>query len=154
MKTMRVVFDAALLIAAIVLLSCQSSDKAVAQYILKDAYPDLPNFTSPIDLQTIPDGSNRFVVIQQGGKVYSVDASTPNDRSLFLDISGKIVSGGETGLLGCAFHPKYTENHFVYFNYTANVGSQLTSFISRFTVSGPNFDTIDPSSELVLLTVN
>jgi glucose/arabinose dehydrogenase len=154
MKTIRVVFDVALLIATVVLFSCQSSDKAMAQYVLKDAYPNLPNFSSPIYLTTIPDGSNRFIVMQQAGKVYSVDASSATDTSLFFDISHRIVSGGETGLLGCAFHPKYTENHFVYFNYTANVGNQLTSFISRFTVSGPNFDTIDPASELVLLTVD
>ena len=36
----------------------------------------------------------------------------------FLDIRGRVVSGGEQGLLGLAFHPNYGRNRRFYVNYT------------------------------------
>ena len=62
------------------------------------------------------DGTNRLFIVEQGGiiKVLQPGSSTP---TVFLDIHDRVVSGGERGLLGLAFHPDYENNHrfFVYY---------------------------------------
>jgi glucose/arabinose dehydrogenase len=67
----------------------------------------------------------------------------------FLKINSKIVSGGERGLLGLAFHPGYKNNGYFYVNYTR--GEPLETVISRFRVSASNADRADAASEVVLL---
>jgi glucose/arabinose dehydrogenase len=69
----------------------------------------------------------------------------------FLNISGKIVSGGEQGLLSVAFHPSYASNGRFFVNYTAP--NPLRSVIAEYRVSG-NPDVADPNSERVILTVD
>ena len=81
----------------------------------------------------------------------------PNKRNLaqpdikdFLNINSRIVTGGERGLLGMAFHPQFESNGFFYVNYTRS--EPLTSVISRFSVKTDNPNEADPESELILLT--
>ena len=58
--------------------------------------------------------------------------------------------GNEQGLLGLAFHPKYSENGLFYVNYTDNNGDTV---IARFHVSGdPNI--ADAATETPVLTVD
>src|SRR6185436_4538089 len=62
------------------------------------------------------DGSNRLFILEQAGlvDVLQPGSGTP---TMFLDIRGKVKSGGEQGLLGLAFHPGYETNgrFFVFF---------------------------------------
>jgi glucose/arabinose dehydrogenase len=59
------------------------------------------------------------------------------------------VAGGEQGLLGLAFHPRFEVNGFLYVNYTDLNGDTI---IARYTVSSdPNL--ADPASEVVLLNI-
>ena len=37
---------------------------------------------------------------------------------MFLDITSRVLSGGEQGLLGLAFHPDYATNRRFFVNYT------------------------------------
>lgn len=67
--------------------------------------------------------------------------------SSFLDLSGRISSGGERGLLGLAFHPEYRRNGRFFASYTDPLGN---SVVSEFTVSS-NSDFANPGSERVLL---
>src|SRR4029079_13566932 len=68
----------------------------------------------------------------------------------FLDVSSKISSGGERGLLGLAFHPQYASNGRFYVNYTDRSGD---THISEFRASPPTADAVDPSTERELLFV-
>jgi glucose/arabinose dehydrogenase len=69
----------------------------------------------------------------------------------FLDIRDRVgSSGSEQGLLGIAFHPKYSQNHLFYVNYTDLNGNTV---IARFTAA-QNSDTADPQSEKKLLQVD
>ena len=43
-------------------------------------------------------------------------------KGFFLDVRKLVVSGGEQGLLGLAFDPKYATNRFVYVDYTDTNG--------------------------------
>ncbi len=122
-----------------------------AQYQLEDAFPNLPDFTSPVDLQNAGDNTNRIFIVEQIGRIKVF--SNSNDISsvkTFLTITDRVTSGGETGLLGLAFHPDYVHNGYFFVYYTAP--NPLRSVIARYQVSSTNLDSVDKNSELVLLT--
>ncbi|WP_034256519.1 PQQ-dependent sugar dehydrogenase [Adhaeribacter aquaticus] len=120
------------------------------QYTLTAAFPNLV-IDLPVELTSPDDGTDRIFVIAQKGKIHvfpnQADVKT---APVFLDITDRIVSGGERGLLGLAFHPKFKENGYFYVNYTG--GNPLTTYISRFKVNQGNPNTADPKSEEILLT--
>jgi uncharacterized repeat protein (TIGR03806 family) len=114
------------------------------------AFPNL-SFSSPVGLMQAPGDASRWFVIEQGGVVRVFD----NDPAVtvappFINISGRLTSGGETGLLGMAFHPNFPLDPRVYLSYTAP--SPLRSRISAFTTPD-NGLTLDPNSEQIILTV-
>lgn len=114
-----------------------------------DAFPAL-TFSSPVELMHAGDGTNRLFVVEQRGLV-KVFRNEPgiSTAATFLDISGRVTSGGETGLLGIAFHPDFETNGQFFVNYTRRQNSQLQSVIARFQ---SNKTTADATSEEILLT--
>jgi hypothetical protein len=78
-----------------------------AQYNFEVAFPNL-NFSSGLDLRNAGDGSNRIFVAERNGviKVFPNETNV-NSTKTFLDITDRVTSGGETGLLGLTFHPDY-----------------------------------------------
>lgn len=126
--------------------------RVFAQYDFEVAFTNL-NFTNPLGLQNANDGTNRIFVVEQIGKIKVFpNEKNINSAKVFLDITNKITSGGETGLLGLAFHPDYKNNGYFYVNYTAP--DPLRTVISRFSVSSTDPDFADESSEQILLTFN
>lgn len=97
-------------------------------------------------------GAERMFAVEQGGRIKIVEANGSVPSTPFLDISDRVNSGGEMGLLGLAFHPDYDSNGYFYVNYTSSSGGRHTR-ISRFTVTA-NPDVADPASEEILLTIN
>jgi glucose/arabinose dehydrogenase len=70
-----------------------------------------------------------YVVEQDGRIVYLIGGRV---RGTFLDLRSAVVSGGEQGLLGLAFHPAYARNHRFYVNYTDRNGdTRVVEFRSR-----------------------
>ena len=71
---------------------------------------------APIGFEAPNDGTNRIFIIEQPGTIRIIQGSslivTP-----FLDITSKIESGGEKGLLGLAFHPSFSANGLFYVDY-------------------------------------
>lgn len=129
---------------------------ANAQYVAKQAFPNLPNFSLPLGIENAKDGTNRLFVVEQKGKIFVFQNSpTVSTRKLFIDLSDVVSqSGGEMGLLGLAFHPNYKNNGYFYVNYTTTKGyPRLTSVTSRFLVSASNKDSAVRSSELIIHTV-
>jgi glucose/arabinose dehydrogenase len=68
-----------------------------------------------------------------------------------LNLSDKVLSGGELGLLGLAFDPRFNETGYFYVYYTAD--NPLRSVISRFSVSPSNGSLADANSEEIVLQV-
>jgi glucose/arabinose dehydrogenase len=68
----------------------------------------------------------------------------------FLDISERISSGGERGLLGLAFDPEYPTDPRFFVNYTDRDGNTV---VSSFTVSATDPDVADPASEKPLMHI-
>jgi glucose/arabinose dehydrogenase len=123
-----------------------------AQYNFEVAFPNL-TFSSALDLQNAGDGTNRLFAVEQAGRIKVFqNESAVNSTKMFLDITDRVISGGETGLLGLTFHPNYETNGYFYVNYTAP--NPLRTVISRFQVSSSNPDSADKNSELILLTYN
>jgi glucose/arabinose dehydrogenase len=92
-------------------------------------------------------------VVEQGGTIHIIQngALLP---APFLDISSKVTTGGEMGLLGLTFHPQFPQNGKFYVNYVRTVAGQIQSVISEYSVSAGNGNQADPASELILLTVD
>jgi glucose/arabinose dehydrogenase len=67
----------------------------------------------------------------------------------FLDVSAKISTGGERGLLGLAFHPRYATNGLFYVNYTDAAGNTR---VERYRVSADR-NRADPASASLVLAV-
>ena len=119
--------------------------------VLERVYPNI-TINNPVDLQHANDGSGRIFVVRQSGIIYVLDDDqTVTTPPVFMNISSRVRSGGERGLLGLAFHPGYAENGFFYVHYTAETNNQLRSVISRFSVDADNPDQGDTDSEFVLL---
>jgi glucose/arabinose dehydrogenase len=115
-----------------------------------DAFPSL-TFTSPIDIKHAGDGTNRLFVAEQAGLIRVFENSeNVQTTSTFLDIKSKVVSGGERGFLGFAFHPDFKTNGYLYVNYTK--ANPLTTVIARYKANTPAGNQVDPSSEVILLT--
>lgn len=114
-----------------------------AQPAFLDTVDVAGGFTSPVDVTHAGDGSNRLFVVEQGGRIKVVDADNNHLATPFLDISTIITSGGESGLLGLAFHPQYASNGYFYVNYTDLAGDTV---IARYSVSAADVNVADPAS--------
>lgn len=121
-----------------------------------DLLPVASGFSNPLDLQQPNDSSGRFFVVEQAGHIQIIQSGGTRVPSPFLDLSTRtgFTSGGETGLLGLAFHPLYAQNRRFFVNYTRNVAGQLQSVIAEFTASSTDPDFADANTENILFTVN
>lgn len=104
--------------------------------------------TRPVEITNAND--SRLFVVQQTGIIKIIQPNGKINSTDFLNITSKVLYGGERGLLGLAFHPQYATNgyFFVYYNNTAG-----NIVVARYTVSSSNPDTADPNSEKILLNI-
>jgi hypothetical protein len=111
--------------------------------------PIASGLASPLYLTHAGDGTQRLFIVERGGtvRVLQPGASTP---TLFLDISARIVSGGEQGLLGLAFHPQYAANGRFFTFSTRNGGDSLVIAEHRVSATNPN---LADTTETALLTI-
>lgn len=105
-------------------------------------------FTSPVEITNAND--NRLFVVQQNGIIKIIQSNGTVNAADFLNISTKVLFGGERGLLGLAFHPQYSTNgyFFVYYNNTAG-----NIVVARYSVSTTNTNVADPNSEKIILNI-
>jgi glucose/arabinose dehydrogenase len=85
---------------------------------------------NPTAMAFAPDG--RLFVCLQGGQLRVIENGVLLS-SPFLTVN--VDANGERGLLGVAFDPNFTANHFVYVYYTATTPS-VHNRVSRFTANG------------------
>ena len=104
---------------------------------------------SPVDVTSAEDGSGRLFVVEQAGRIRLVTEGRLVQRP-FLDIVGRISSGGERGLLGLAFHPDFPADPRLFVDYTDRDGNTV---VSSFVLKPGDPAAADPGSEVVLLRV-
>jgi glucose/arabinose dehydrogenase len=111
--------------------------------------PVLSGLSSPVFVTNARDGSGRLFIVEQGGsiKVAQPGAATATE---FLNISSKIIAGGERGLLGLAFHPQYSQNRrfFVYYTRAGDGAIQIAEY--QVSASNPN---VAETAEKVIITI-
>ncbi|MCF8387434.1 MAG: PQQ-dependent sugar dehydrogenase [Bacteroidales bacterium] len=95
-------------------------------------------------------GDSRLFVVEQQGYIQILDADGNLLETPFLDISGRVKSGGEQGLLGLVFHPDYKNNGYFYVNYTDQEDS---THIARFSVDESDSNLALPNSEYTIMTI-
>jgi glucose/arabinose dehydrogenase len=120
------------------------------------AYPNL-RIDRPIVLTGAGDGSGRLFIASQLGQIYWIDQDDVDveEPQLFMDISPQVMykdHENEEGLLGLAFHPKFSENGHFFVYYTTTELPHV-SVLSRFTASGPEHSAASGDSEVELLRI-
>ncbi|MEY4672907.1 MAG: hypothetical protein RL148_691 [Planctomycetota bacterium] len=120
---------------------------AIGQTALKTQLV-VSGLTSPLYLTSPRGDMNRLFIVERGGAIKIVKdgalLATP-----FLNLAGTIVSGGERGLLGLAFHPNYAQNGYFFVNYTRS-GDGATMVV-RYQVSAANPDVANAASATTML---
>ena len=102
----------------------------------------------PITSITSAGDSRLFLTVQTGRIViFSGGAVQP---AAFLDLSAAISCCGERGLLGLAFHPRFSTNRFFFVDYTNAAGNTV---IARYAAFPGNPNAADPASGVTLLTI-
>jgi hypothetical protein len=79
------------------------------------------SFNAPVYAAKAPGVGNILYVVELGGTVQALHLNS-NATNEFIDISGRVSTGGERGLLSIAFDPNYQSNRLVYVYYTNNEG--------------------------------
>ena len=95
-------------------LSAQAPTSAATAIALVPVFTGL---TSPVYVTHSRDDTGRLFAVEQGGRVL-VRRPRGAAPTVFLDIRSRVLSGGERGLLGLAFHPRYAQNGRFFVNYT------------------------------------
>jgi glucose/arabinose dehydrogenase len=111
--------------------------------------PRFSGLTAPLAVTHAGDNTGNLYVVEQAGRIRVIDNSTLLPTP-FLDISARVLSGGEQGLLGLAFPPGYATTGRFYVNYTRVPDG--STVIARFQVTA-NPDLADPNSEEMLLVI-
>ncbi len=90
--------------------------------------------TAPVYVTHIPGNYDYAYIVQRGGQIRVLDITVNPPVLLptpFMVVS-PIVSGGEQGLLGLAFHPDFENNNYFYVYYTSP-----STVIRRYTANSP-----------------
>jgi glucose/arabinose dehydrogenase len=139
--------DAMLLAMVLAAASLQGLESAaIAAVQLQSVVRGLSN---PVYVTSVRDGSNRLFIVEQPGriKVLQPQATVP---TVFLDITARVLFGGEQGLLGLAFHPQFSVNRRFFVNYTRKTDG--ATVIAEYHASASDPDTAD-TAETPLLSI-
>lgn len=150
-----ILFVLTLLLAAASVVIQAGSTAADTQVQVRPAAPAslqlenvLTGLSSPVFVTNAHDASNRLFIVQQGGTIRVLQPGATT-TTLFLDITARVLSGGERGLLGLAFHPYYKNNgrFFVYYTRQTDGAIQIAEY---HVSSNPN---VADTTERIIITV-
>jgi putative heme-binding domain-containing protein len=153
-----------LLLALAFLLSCASATAATrtpwtasrvtgspnppAPFTVERVYPQR-TFDRPVEFMRQP-GSDRWVVMQEGGKLLSFRPSDPGTNTdLALDCR-EFRSAARP--IGFTFHPGFATNRFVFVNHNEGYNRENGARISRFTATSLEPLRLDPASERPIIS--
>jgi glucose/arabinose dehydrogenase len=88
--------------------------------------------SGPVDVVSTRSEPRRLYVVEQRGTIRVLDRRKLR-KGFFLDVRKLVEFGGEQGLLGLAFDPKYGTNRFIYVDYTDTNGDTR---VVRYTSNG------------------
>ena len=117
----------------------------------------LSGYSSPVLVTHAPGDAGVIYIVEQSGLVKRATFQDGSWRKqgTFLDLRSVVSQdGGERGLLGLAFHPRYRQNGRLYVDYTraGNGAAEGDTVIAEYRRLDAR--RADPSSRRVLLTVD
>jgi glucose/arabinose dehydrogenase len=145
------------------LLVSPSTAQPLPKVQLRPVFPALA-LDRPVWMSQSPDGSDRFFVVEQPGRILLVpkgnDGSQAKEFLNIVDRETYVEAGANTGvgLMSIAFHPGFKTNGLFYIFYSQQNTNRTGQFpgrsvISEFKVSSADPDRADLGSERVLLEV-
>jgi glucose/arabinose dehydrogenase len=111
------------------------------------AVPGANGLPSPMDLQA-PSGDPRLFVATRAGLICIVQSGALLAVP-FLDISSRVTTAGEAGLLSFAFDPNYAANGFVFVHFIDNVAPFGDIVVQRYKVSSDPNVLQTPGTEVI-----
>ncbi len=105
----------------------------------------ISGLSSPLYVAS-PPGDTRLFVVEQGGRI-RVAKNGVLVPAPFLNVSQKISTGGERGLLGMAFDPNYASSGYFFVYFTATNGDIA---VERYQASANKPDLADAESTPVI----
>jgi glucose/arabinose dehydrogenase len=140
--------------AAVIGYSGSSSATAAEGWPMLALTEQVDGLTDPVYLTHAGDSSGRLFVVEQSGTIRIIKNGILLSEP-FLDISGRVVSGGERGLLSMAFPPGYASKGYFYVNYTRQGESDQygDTMVSRFFLTD-NADIADAASEQRIMPID
>lgn len=120
-----------------------------AEFSLAAAFPELPALSALVYLLLSPDGTQWYALQQRGELVRFANDPAADSLQPVIDLTPRLSTGNEEGLLGLDFHPDFANQRFAYVYYSAT--GPRRSVISRLAVNPDG--SFDAASELVLLEV-
>ncbi|CAH0997925.1 Aldose sugar dehydrogenase YliI [Emticicia aquatica] len=115
-----------------------------------EAFPNLV-FNEPMSIKFLDDSSNTVLVAERSGKIKCFPKkSTQNTSKTILDISNKVATKFEKGLLDFVVQPTKDSSQFIYLLYTFTEKKEPFVRVSRFNFS-KNTLKINKNSEVELL---
>ncbi len=147
-------------VVSIVMLMQQQQQKAVAPAPQKADIskslirPSLiaTGFNKPTGLIAGPESmEDKLFVTELAGTIRTLSPKEdPIVTRPFLDISSKVLAGGEMGLLGLAFHPDFKKNGYFYVNY---IDKDQNTTVARYSLAS-NGTRGDEESEKVVFWIH
>ncbi len=105
---------------------------------------------APVLVTNAGDGTDRLFVLEKAGRIDVLQPGATRP-STFLDLTSRIASDGEQGLLGLAFHPEFASNGRFYIDYTDTNGDTV---LAEYRVSTGDSERADPASERQVLGID
>lgn len=146
-------------LCALFVLAVAATAQPLPKVKLVSTFPAL-TLANPVWMTEAPDGSGRFFIVEQGGRILIVPKGTDGSRTnVFLDITDRHPNMAyEQGLLSIAFHPAFTNNGLFYIYYcqenTNNRdGHPYRSIVSELKVDPADPNRADMKSERILLEI-
>jgi glucose/arabinose dehydrogenase len=123
--------------------------------------PLVQGLVAPIQLEALPDGSGRMLVVQQNGVVRLLQADGSLAQEPFLDLRPQMLPVAndfeERGLLGFALHPQFARNGRFAVFYSAPLRASApkawnhTKRVSEFNIKPGSTGPVDLVTERVLI---
>jgi glucose/arabinose dehydrogenase len=106
---------------------------------------------TPLEMTAPNDGTGRLFVGNQEGQVWVVARDGTVGKTPMVDLSKRLVSGGEQGLLGIAVHPAFPTDPRFFVDFTNTNGDTV---IASLAIDPANPDRLDPTSFKQLLFID
>jgi glucose/arabinose dehydrogenase len=134
------------------LAACRVEGQPLPRITLHPIFPKLA-CSNLVGMEQAPDGSGRFALVGQDGRVLLVRKDTDGSEAKeFLNIEDRQPHVSlEQGLLGLAFHPGFKTNGLFYLFYSRQ--NPRRSILSEWKVAADDPDRADINTERILLDV-